>query len=208
MQLDPVAFNNLIAGMGQRAHVRRSFVCPCLNPHSKAHQPGCPICGGKGRAWDEGKDVVIGSAGARQQRKWEQTGMYESGDVVLVLPSDSFAYGIGEFDRITLLDTTVAFSRVMTMGAAPALARRMVSVDRAFALRGSVIHRFPLPTLTADGGLSPTWPDGPAAGEQFSLSGRENPEYFVFGAGVQDRPVSGAALPRKVVARRFDLYGR
>jgi hypothetical protein len=67
-----------------------------------------------------------------------------------------------------------------------------------------------LPIVT--GGDSLTWSEEggcPPAGVQFSVTGRRQQEYYIFRDLPQDRAHhGGAALPRRVVARRFDLFGR
>jgi WD40 repeat protein len=54
-----------------------------------------------------------------------------------------------------------------------------------------------------------TWAVAPPIGAQFSMIGRAHPEFFLFKDLPQDRAHhGGATLPRRVVLRRWDLFGR
>ena len=208
MKLSPRAFNAHIRHMGQQVEWRRSFACPCVNAHSGAAKPGCPVCGGKGRAWAAPVACVVGVSGQRTQLAWAKFGQYESGDMVVILPSDSPAYAMGQFDRLRMLNSTDRFSRTLVHGT-----ERMQfipkSVSRVFWLnQANAIVDGGIPTVGTNGAL--TWTTGePPAGATYTIEGERYSEYFCFGEYPSDRGIhSGAALPRKAVLRNFDLFGR
>ena len=66
-----------------------------------------------------------------------------------------------------------------------------------------------VPTL--DTSNQPVWAagQGPDNLQTYSLAGRKYPEYYAYGNFPQDRAHhQGLDLPRKVILRRFDLFGR
>jgi hypothetical protein len=86
-----------------------------------------------------------------------------------------------------------------------------VSIDRITWLdeEGDLVDGT-LPRSWANGVL--TWPPlaakTPPAGVTVAITGRRHPEYFCWLTLTLDRPHhSGAPLPRRVVLRRFDLFG-
>lgn len=209
MRLNPKAFNRMLNDMGQRFAWRRAFACPCINPHSGAPKPGCPYCHGKGRAWGDPVEGVAGVVGRDQMREFAQFGIWDAGDVMLSIPSDSPLYDIGQFDRVVALDRSEPFSMTLVRGRNDRLREPLVEVERAYWIDDS--------DKIVEGRIAGIGPNGviqwdgvpPPMGEQFSITGRRRPEYFVYQDLPFDRPHhKGAPLPRRVVLRRFDLYGR
>jgi hypothetical protein len=210
MRLNPDAFNRHLNNMGQQFIWRQSFQCPCINPRSGQATVGCPQCGGKGHLWIAGVPAVAGVASASVQQQWAAFGMWQDGDAVLSIGSDSPMYEMAQYDRVTMLNNTNHFSYPMTRGAPSE--RLFVSVQkitRVFWLDANkAIVEGGIPTVAADGTLS--WTTGaPPAGTQYSISGTAYSEYFCYGGYPASRMEhSGARLPRRVVLRRFDLFGR
>lgn len=235
MYLEPLAFNALLGGIGQLFSLSRAFACPCLSVTSGAPQPNCPVCHGKGRTWIAPIQGDAGISGAKVQREWAMSGMWEQGDVVLTLPSDSAMYAMGQFDRVVMLNSSVSFSQTVANSTTP-LNFTAADVERVFWIDGGVLVEGAIPTVNPDGTL--VWPsailpqtiaadgigygpnqmalDGilptvlmPPSGKQFSITGRKFPEYYCFSDLAQDRSHQhGSALPRRVVLRKFDLLGR
>lgn len=211
MQLSPAAFNAHIARMGQDVMWRPSYRCPCFNPDSGAAKPTCPLCRGRGWTWGAEAATRIGLTNQNAKKAMEQFGTYEVGDALLTLPSDSAAYGAGRHARFRALNATNPFSEPLTRGDGDRLLGSIKSFTRCYWLNdaGTVEVEGGLPVADANGNL--TWPSGgaPPAGKQYSLSGVRYDEYYL----PLDLPVdrnhhAGAPLPRKVLARRLDLFGR
>lgn len=209
MQLDPCAFNRLLAGIGQDVLWRRSYLCPCVNPHSGASKPNCPRCSGKGRFWDPPVASRVGVPSTRVQREWAQFGRYESGDMVLSIPSDQPIYEMGEFDRVTALNSSDVFQLPMVRGQNDLVRFPVLSITRVFwlAQNGEVVEGA-LPEVAPNGALS--WVmGGPPPGTQYTVCGLRYAEYYCYMELPSDRGEHGGALlPRKVALRKFDLFGR
>jgi hypothetical protein len=206
VQLNPADFNQFLAGMGQQAAWRRAYACPCRNPRSGAADPKCPQCGGLGTYWDDPVDCSVALSGQKVQAEWAKFGIWESGDQVVTLASDSAAYPMGQFDRLAMVQSSVPFSVVLRPG--DRMREPVVFVDRATWFEdGDLIEGAP-PEVGDDGTL--TWDgDAPPDGAQIALTGRKRPEYFCLQEFPQDRAHHhGRDLPRRVVLRKFDLFGR
>lgn len=208
MRLNPSNFNAFLTRIGQRFAWRRATFCPCRNARSGSPDPGCAHCRGLGYAWDEAVQGAAGIAGQKVQREWAQFGMWESGDMVLTLPSNSALYDMGENDRVTMLDSSMPFTTQLEPNAVK-LRWPIASVAAAYYLDSQCARvDLALPDVDDDG-VTLIWPETPPAGKAISLTGRQRQEYFCFGAFPQDRAHhQGAALPRRVVVRRFELMGR
>jgi hypothetical protein len=210
MQLNPSAFNRHLAHMGQDVAWRKAFSCPCKNPDSGASDKKCPHCAGKGYLWDPALDSVVGVAGAKVQREWAQFGMYEAGDSVVTIGSDSPLYAMGQADRVTMLNATEQFSLTLIRGApTDRLIGKIESIGRVFWLDDDkALVQGGIPDVADNGTLS--WVDGePPAGRQYGISGSRYQEFFCFNMFPSNRNEhQGAQLPKKVVLRKFDLWGR
>ncbi len=209
MKLSPAAFNRHLTHMGQDVQWRRSFACPCTNPHSGAAKPGCPVCGGKGRAWDAAVNCIAAVCSQKAQLEWAKFGQYESGDTVLSLPSDSAIYEMSQFDRVVLLNSTDRFSMTLVRGSNDKLRFAVQSISRVFWLDvNNLIVDGGLPTVGTGGAL--VWASGaPLAGTTYTIEGQRMPEYFCWGQFPADRGMhQGALLPRKAILRLFDLFGK
>ena len=198
--------NAMLNRLGQRWAWRRGYRCPCVLAATNQANPACPLCHGK--AWMYAPDAVEGVAavsGAKVQKQWKDFGLYENGDVVVSVGSDSPIYAVGPYDRLRQMDSDEPFSSVWQPG--QKLKFVPATIDRAFWVNGAEVHDIPPPVIGDDGTLS--WTTAPPAKTLVSLTGRRPVEYFVY----QDVPVArghqlGDLLPRKVVLRRYDLLGR
>ncbi len=215
MQLSPPAFNRFLNRIGQNISWESANLCPCRDPRSESAQPDCPKCKGKGVFWGDPQNAVIGLAGQRTQRHWAQMGGYEQGDVVITIPSDTAAYPMSALDRITFVESDIGFALTL---------RRSIN-DIPFPVRFATIEKIfwfdtdgesmilgDNPSIDENNAL--VWQDSastvPNAGVQYSIQGRAKPIYFVAPFDLpQDREHHhGAPLPRRVVLRKWDLYGR
>lgn len=213
MRLNPNAFNRFLRGIGQRVTWRRSFACACVNPASGAPDPKHALCAGKGRIWNDPVETVTGIASQEVVAEWAQSGQWESGDMILSIPSDSPLWDAGQFDRVKMLNSTTVFSQPLTHGA---VTERLIfavhSVNRCFWLHPTtrLIVEGGVPVVSDNGMLS--WIGGigePPPGVTYSITGLKYDEYFIFGGLPSDRNEhSGSRLPKHVVARKWDLFSR
>lgn len=214
MRFNPGAFDRHLASIGQKIVWRRSYACACVNPNSGAPDPKHALCLGKGRIWVEGVPTVVGVARQDVNSEWAKAGLWENGDAVLSIPQNSPMWEAGQFDRITMLNAEDSFSMPLVRGApTEKLLFTPVRIDRVFWLHPqnkAEIVEGRAPVFGADG--VPSWPGGegePPAGVSYSITGTKYDEYFLYDMHVSDRNQhSGMRLPKKVVARRWDLFGR
>lgn len=209
MRLNPTDFDRLLNGLGQNFTLRKAFACPCVNPHSGAAKPNCPFCEGKGRQWTAGVDGKAAVVSRNAMRKVVDIGFMDAGDMMISIPSDSPIYQIGQFDRVLTRNRTEPFSKNMVRGQNDVLKLPVLLIERAYWIdkTGQMVEAEP-PTVGADGVLS--WrANAPPMGTTYSLTGRQQQEYFVYQEMPFDRPMHfGSTLPRRVILRRFDLLGR
>jgi hypothetical protein len=205
MYLSPGHFNRFLFKMGQDVAWRRSHACPCRNPRSGAADPKCPQCSGLGTYWDAAVDCSVALSGQKVQAEWAKFGRWESGDQVVTLPSDSQAYAMGQFDRLAMMQSSTPFSVILRPS--DKLREPVIAVDTATWFVGDTLVSAEPPIVYNE---SLIWGAvAPPLGVQVSLTGRKRPEYFCLQEFPQDRAHHhGRDLPRRVVLRQFDLFGR
>jgi hypothetical protein len=210
MFLNPAAFDGFLSRIGQDFMWSKAYVCPCVSPTSGAANPKCQICFGRGRYWPTSVPAVAGVSSQKVQQAWQQFGLYQSGDTVLSVPQISPLYDAGQFDRILALNASEQFSINLQAGINDRLLVPVIAITRVFWLNAGLTATIEgsIPTITA--GLL-TWPNGggPPEGTAYSVSGSQTQEFFVF----MDYPANrnefhGLRLPKRIVARKFDLFGR
>lgn len=210
MQLSPDAFNDLLSGLGQQFAWRKAFACPCISPQSGQPKPNCKHCQGKGRYWDAtavtGMSGVVGREQAKRQAVF---GQWDAGDLMLSIPSDSPLYAMGPCDRVAALNRTEPFSINLMHGINTAIRFAVTAIDSVTWLDSNdELVNGEIPDISGSGEL--VWGSSPPpAKTTFALTGRRIPEYFCYQDLPLDRPHhAGAALPRRVQLRRFDLFGQ
>ena len=207
--LSPARFNGMLNRMGQNISWSRAHDCPCRDPNSGAARYDCPICGGKGVHWESSKTGKAAIAGQKVQENWAKFGQYENGDQVMSIPSDSILYEMGQFDRMVMLNSSAPFSIPLVHDGQDKLYFPVQKIYRVFWIdnTNSIVDGG-TPSVADDGTLA--WSTGePPAGEQYTITGRKHPEYFVFTDLPQDRAhYGGLDLPRRVVARLMDNFSR
>lgn len=206
-------FNAQLRRQGQDMGWAKASKCPCLDADSGAARRGCPVCRGLGVFWSAPVASHAGLSGMKVQREWQSFGEYQSGDVVVSVPSNTPLYTCGENDRVTFTQSSRSFDIVLTRGDVGEIIRsRVLAFDRCFRLLpdGSATVECALPIQAADGTIA--FADGavqPDPGQQYTVMGRCVPEYFLFKDLAQDRAhYGGLPLPRKLALRLFDLFGR
>lgn len=214
MRFNAAKFDSFLSDIGQRVQWRQSFACACVNPTSGAPDPKHALCQGKGRIWADPVETVTGVASQKVQMEWQASGLYEAGDMVLSIPQSSPLWDAGQYDRILLLNSTDVFSQPFMHGApTERLLFKPAKLTRCFWLhpqnRNQIVEGG-IPTVDAQGNLS--WPGGvgePPPNTSYSLTGEKYDEYFVFMQLVSDRGEhQGMRLPKRVTARKWDLFGR
>lgn len=203
--LDPGAFNSMINDMGQNVLWRQAFDCPCRDVRSGAPDPDCPSCRGVGIIWATGVSARVAIAGQKIQQQWAQMGMYESGDQVTTIPTDSAVFAMGQNDRLTMVHSSVPFSVVVPPD--HVFSEPVIAVVRAMVITNGAAVTIDSPVIGANGVM--VWEDGAPDVPFVSITGRAKPEYFAFQDYPQERAHFGGTLfPRRVVLRKFDLFGR
>ena len=210
--LSPGRFDRLLSsrdGMGQQLSWARATQCPCRNPITGAARIGCLQCAGKGVFWAASVPAWAGMASMKVARDWAAFGQFETGDVVLTVPNTSPFWAAGEWDRAIMINSSEPFDALLTYTGAEKANFPVVSFDQVVWLNTSqAVVMGGLPVQNPDRTLS--WPAGsPPSNTQYSLRGRKRPEYFVFKDFPQDRAhFGGLPLPRRVIMRKFDLFGK
>lgn len=210
MRFSPARFNRFLGGaVRQNFTWRRAFACPCVSPHSGAARADCPLCGALGWSWQAGVDVHAGMTNLSPQKAMQIFGVWEPGDAMLTVPADSPLYAAGRHDRIRASAATSPFSQVITPDFNERLVGGIVSIERVYWIDddGETIVEGGIPTVNDDGSL--TWTEGaPPEGRSYSITGRRYDELFVFRDLPSNRNSGVTGLPRKLLVRKFDLFGR
>jgi len=201
--------NCFIATNGQEVDWRKADICPCRDQHSGAAKESCGSCGGIGYLWAEPVRGTVLTSGARYQKKWQDFGVYEEGDIVFTIPSDSPVYQCGSYDRLKLINQETPFSTFFTRGNNDVLRFSVKSISRIYWLDiNDLVVEGGIPTVSETGVLS--WEYGePQNGAQYTITGQKVPEYFYYNDPFQFKSsIQGQLLPKKVVFRNFDLLSR
>ncbi|EGD6457243.1 hypothetical protein IAJ44_004304 [Salmonella enterica] len=214
MKFSRQAFNAHLDNIGQDVLWMRSWACPCMDRNTGSPKPACPVCVGRGHVWDEPVSMVMGIASQSTQVKWAKMGQWEHGDMVVVIPENcpAWDYG-GQYDRFITEQGFDGFSEILTRGDPTERLRMPVNeVFRCFwidpADKTKVIDGA-LPTIDANG--RPHWLNGgePPPGMSYSITGDRFSEYFMVDSYPDDRSEHrGMRLPKRVVLRKWDLFGR
>lgn len=204
-------FNRHLNNLGQQFIWRRAYACSCVTPDSGSPDTKCRLCVGKGQIWTNPTPASAASAGQKTQGEWAKMGQWQNGDMVMTIPENSPLWDAGQFDRVTMLNSTDRFSLPLKHGAptervlfTPKL------VDRVFwkdAVTGDLVEGG-IPVFDANG--RPTFTTGePPPGMSYSVSGTRLSEYFLYMDFPRNRNMhDGMRLPKLVVLRRWDLLGR
>ncbi|EAB4417299.1 hypothetical protein D7B12_17875 [Salmonella enterica] len=214
MKFSSKAFNAHIENIGQNVLWMRAWACPCQNPTNGSPKPNCPLCVGRGRVWDKPVETTVGIASQSTQIKWAKMGLWEHGDMVVVVPESSHVWDNGgQFDRFITQEGLDGFSEIFVRGAPTEKLRIPIHrIMRCFWIdpaNPKGIVEGALPLIGEDG--RPSWPDGgePPPGIQYSLTGDRYSEYFMLDSYPDDRSEhKGMRLPKRVVLRKWDLFNR
>lgn len=211
MKFNADKFDRHLNNMGQRYLWRRSYACSCVNPSSGAPDTKCPVCSGKGVYWIAPVPASAATSGQKTQIQWANMGRYEGGDIVLTVPQNSPIWDAGDNDRVTMLNATDRFSQPLKRGApTEGFLFHVAAIERVFWLHPTTkaIVEGGIPVVAENGTL--TWTAGePPAGMSYSITGTKHSEYYLYQELPRNRNMhNGMRLPKMVVLRRFDLFGR
>lgn len=210
MHLSSLEFNAFLNDMAQNFSWKRAYACPCVSPMTGGAEPNCPHCFGKGRTWDATATLGLAAiVGRNNLKKFGDFGLFDVSDTMLSIPSDSPLWAIGEYDRVIALNRSEPFSINLVSGINDVIRKPVAEITRVSWINsvGAMVEGS-IPTVLSNGLLQ--W-SGLTPPEQttYSVTGRAIPEYFVYMDLPFDRPHhAGEPLPRRVVLRRFDLFGR
>lgn len=191
---------------------RQATACPCINPASGAARADCPLCHGKKYQWAAEVPARCGFQNQNQKKGFAAFGIWEPGDALLTIGSDSPMYATGPFDRYRCKNATSPFSITRVRGEQDFILGTVVSLSRVFFIQqdGTTMTECGIPAIDANGNL--TWAAGqvaPPDDTAYSVTGVKYDEYFAYPDFANSRNMHhGARLPKKLLARRFDLYGR
>ncbi|MDO8357313.1 MAG: hypothetical protein Q7U76_13060 [Nitrospirota bacterium] len=200
----------MLFSLGQTALWQQAQLCPCRNASTGGANVKDPVCGGTGYLWAAPIACSIAVEGMTTHREYAMTTECEKGDLVATLPSNSPAYQAGEYDRLTLTQSSIRLNHILVRGTNDKLRYRSpIAIAQVFGLvNGVKTLLLPTADYTLSGQTivwnSPRLP----VGSQYSVLYTANPEYFVYKELVMDRPHGGRSLPRKVHLRLMELFGR
>lgn len=206
MRLSPAKFNQFLSGIGQDIAWRQARDCPCIQPHTGSPDPSCLHCDGIGHLWAEPVVTVAGVVSRDLAREFAPMAPIESGDIMLVLPSNQACYAMAEFDRVVMLDNAERFSLGRVRGRSERFRFDPLTVDLVEWIDNDVVVSAVPDSFSRDGVVFAT--GGPPHGVSYSVSGTRRPEFYCYLNLPISRPHQrGDALPKRVVMRRIDLLG-
>ena len=204
------SLNTMLSNLGQMAHWQQAQLCPCRSATSGGPNVKDPVCAGTGYLWSNPISCKIALEGMNTGREFAMTTGWEKGDIMATLPSNSPAYQAGEYDRLTLIQSSIRINHLLTRGGNDYLRYRSpIDIVEVFAIVGGQ-KRVLTPNVDFSLiGHAISWNTNVIpVGTQYSILYTAHPEYFVFKELVMDRPHGGRALPRKVHLRLMELFGR
>lgn len=214
MSFDVTQLNRSLNDLSQAATWETASTCPCRSRRTGGADTACPVCHGNGITWDAGVICRVALQGMKSVKEFAMLGMWEKGDIMVSLPSDSAAYECGEHDRFTLTDSRLRISQVIARGPVTDALKytSVLSIDTIWAIAGGVRVEFVRGVDYTLVGNVITWLAPAAAslpvGGQYSVVYVAHPQYYVYRDLVSDRPHGNRDLPRKVHLRLMELFSR
>ena len=96
---DPARFDKFIAEHGVEVHLRRSILCPCVDPVKGASDPSCTVCDGRGAAYYEGAPTVLRAHASRKlMRSLERQGTWVPGITDYTFPTSALLKVFDSFE--------------------------------------------------------------------------------------------------------------
>ena len=196
--------------IGQAATWERASRCPCRSTRTGGADVACVVCKGIGWIWDAPQPCAFGVSGSTPSRKFAAFGEWEDGDVLLTIPSDSLAYDMGERDRITMTQSSLRSTEVLTRGTNETLRySQPIALSTVWGIVANARQEFyDSIDFQLDGHTMLWLTTTLSAGQQYSVLYTARPQYFVYRELVGDRPMGGRSMPRKVHVKLMELFNR
>ena len=200
--------DQMLNNLGQDATWELAEVCPCKSTRTGGANVTCQVCNGNGLVWNVAIQCRVALEAMSSQREFAMLGMWEKGDIMISLPTDSAAYGAGEWDRFTLLNSTLRIDQVLMKGTNDTLKySAIVSIESLWAIVAGMRTDFTQGIHFTLNGNVITWLGTPIPiGTQYSVLYVTHPQYFCYRDLVMDRQHGSQNLPRKVHARLMELF--
>lgn len=228
--LNATKIEDMLDRRGRPVKWQETIICSCWNLTSGSPDYTCLACHGKGHVYQtpvESKALVTSITLSKDFA--EMAGMFEVGDAVMTVPRrvpvrqtngmmtgqfiNNPIFGVGMYDKITLLDDDFKSSEVLVRGE-PINARppdtllnsditRVGSIQKYNSVTGEVaIYRLGVDFEIVGNLVS--WLDGvlsPAEGQQYSVTYYHRPTYVVTATLPKPRHQDGQDFPRYVALR-------
>lgn len=227
--LNAKAFEDMITARGVPVKWERAQRCTCWDDLSG--QPGysCKACFGFGYVYDapiEESAILIQSL--IMSKDFTYIGEYRMGDAIATIPYrkrvmidglpayvENQLYWIGDWDKITLMNTEFRSDEVLVrgervFGREPDTLRnpdvtKIVSVVKTDPITGKITVYEPETDFILEGSQLQWIANSPIEGEKYSVQYYHRPVYVVYTQLPQHRDQDGQHFPKKVVLRYKDV---
>lgn len=109
MEFDTAGMRKFVSDRGLNVLWERSWYCPCRNPETLQPDPTCPICSGRGVAYDPAVETDVAIQSQEKGIVSMDLGLYDSGTAIGTTYLDE---AISFRDRITLPDVKIYQSMI------------------------------------------------------------------------------------------------
>lgn len=230
--LSAKSFENMITERGVPVKWERAQRCTCWDMTSG--QPGysCKACNGDGYVYDEPiEESAILIQSLIMSKDFTHIGEYRMGDAVATVPYrkrvlidglpdyvENKLYWVGEWDRITLMNTEFRSDEILVRGESlygrePDKLRneeitRIVSVLQADTVSGKITFYTPEVDFVLENGRIEWLGEAvqyPIIGEKYSVQYYHRPTYQVYTQLPQHRDQDNQHFPKKVILRYKDV---
>lgn len=230
--LSAKTFEKMITDRGVPVKWERAQRCTCWDMTSGQPAYSCKACNGDGYVYDEPiEESAILIMSLVMNKEFTPIGEYRMGDAIATVPHrkqvvldglpayvENKLYWIGEWDRITLMNTEFRSDEVIVRGE-PFYGRdpdrlrnsevtRIVSVLKANTETGKITFYNPETDFVLEAGRI-NWLEeavqAPLIGEKYSVQYYHRPTYQVYTQLPQHRDQDDQHFPKKVILRYKDV---
>lgn len=206
----PERFQQMVCGMGHRAHWLQSTLCPCQNTHTGGADLTCSLCGGVRFLWSDPVEVVIGVQTQQQRRRWAPMTEWLEGDAIVTIPPESPAMDAKEYDRFVILDARYPYVAILKRDTKDIVKHALIHrVNAVWAIINDARVDFIEDVDYRINGNQVVWLTGtlPSA-QQYTIEYDAAPEYYVYQELSRSRIYFRRAMPRMVHVRLMDLFSQ